>query len=260
MECRMIESFKGLPLWVRLLLGCTLIILAVSLIFLSALYFWYWVAIRNASTPEESEVSEKLRAISEENNDLVWTGEPRHRRVLVVTWAAESESFRRYDAREPLRRGESFETGKDIWVTVVPDLKVLCKTTEPKCSDSTLRLKQLLGLPPHAQKARFVEFWVSPTDLFRPCPDPEIDDTACNVEHPANTDPDHPAWFDKQRRDSYSYGPFGYPWTQLGYTYDWGSVQGGIGPSEFVIKECANVKVRSVQPTNVYLQRPIIRG
>ena len=73
----MIESFKGLPLWVRLLLGCTLIILAVSLIFLSALYFWYWVAIRDASTPEESEVSEKLTAISKENNGLRWKGEPR---------------------------------------------------------------------------------------------------------------------------------------------------------------------------------------
>lgn len=37
-----------------------------------------------------------------------------------------------------------------------------------------MRLKQLLGLPPTATNSYFVKFWVRPNDLFRPCPDKEI--------------------------------------------------------------------------------------
>ena len=39
-----------------------------------------------------------------------------------------------------------------------------------------LRLKQLLGLPSASQKVWFVEFYVEPSDLFRPSADPEIND------------------------------------------------------------------------------------
>jgi len=29
-----------------------------------------------------------------------------------------------------------------------------------------------------------VKMWVSPDDLFRPCPDPEINDSECEITYP----------------------------------------------------------------------------
>ena len=47
-----------------------------------------------------------------------------------------------------------------------------------------LRLEQRLGLPPKAGKDAFLEVWIDPADLFRPCPDPGIADRECQVDVP----------------------------------------------------------------------------
>lgn len=49
-----------------------------------------------------------------------------------------------------------------------------------------------------------------------------------------------------------SYGPNGYPWTRLGYTYDWGNPRREIELSEFVIREPAMVQIRAVTATDDY--------
>ena len=56
--------------------------------------------------------------------------------------------------------------------------------------------------------------------------------------------PDYMSWFNNQKATSY--GADGYPWTRLGYTYDWGNPEGPIGLSEFVIRAGATVGVDSV--------------
>ena len=37
-----------------------------------------------------------------------------------------------------------------------------------------------------------------------------------------------------------------YPWTRLGYAYDWGNPQSEVGLSEFVIKKGALVQIHAV--------------
>jgi len=254
----MIERFRTLRLPMRvllgLLLGLTSIILLVALIFLSLLNLPYWRAIWDASDPTGQEMSADLIAIPRDDS-LVWEGEPDDGRLLVVTWASKEESFHKGDEGDSLRPGDSFKTDEDVWVTVVPQLQTVCRKIRPECSGSALRLKQLLGLPPYAQKTQFVEYWVSPSDLFRPCRDPAINDTVCNLKFPKNVDRDrrnYIEWFhDQQKR---SYGLLGHPWTQLGYTYDWGNPRSEIGLSEFVIEEGANVEVESVGTTDSYLR------
>ncbi len=51
---------------------------------------------------------------------------------------------------------------------------------------------------------------------------------------------------------SKSYGENGYPWTRLGYTYDWGNPESEVGLSEFVIEAGATVKIHSVSGTADY--------
>ncbi len=45
-----------------------------------------------------------------------------------------------------------------------------------------------------------------------------------------------------------------YPWTRLGYTYDWGNPVNEVGLSEFIIKKDARVIVKSIQSTEDYIQ------
>jgi len=46
----------------------------------------------------------------------------------------------------------------------------------------------------------------------------------------------------------------GYPWTRLGYTYDWGSNAGEIGLSEFVLRAGSAALIQSITATNDYCQ------
>ena len=95
-----------------------------------------------------------------------------------------------------------------------------------------------------------VEMWLKPDDLFRPTPDAEIDDSVADLFFPLGTTPEHQAWITSLISDSY--GEDGYPWTRLGYTYDWGSIESEVGASEFVISEGAEVEIKSVNETANY--------
>lgn len=49
------------------------------------------------------------------------------------------------------------------------------------------------------------------------------------------------AWFAENAE--YSYNPHRYPWTGLGYTYDWADNGTEYGLSEFILKNGAEVTV-----------------
>ena len=119
------------------------------------------------------------------------------------------------------------------------------------------RMQAYLGLLPKSSNSMWVEFWVRPQDLFRPCPDNDITDNSCDLCLPENVEPWYREWFNQTRAHQYggdAYNGYrGYPWTQLGYTYDWWSTADDrIGGSEFVIKANANIVVIDKQPTKQY--------
>jgi hypothetical protein len=101
----------------------------------------------------------------------------------------------------------------------------------------------------------FVEFWALPSQLFRPAADNEITDTTAGLAMPATTEPWYRAWFNQLRAQQYfqSTDPAhdAYPWTQLGYTYDWGSAN-HQGQSEFVIRQQSPVIVKETTPYQAY--------
>ena len=108
---------------------------------------------------------------------------------------------------------------------------------------------ELLGLPPGNGKTRFVEMWASTSDLFRPSPDPETTDREASIDFPQplraiSVTSDYALWF--QNVLAASYGPNGYPWTRLGYTYDWKPGSSEKGLSEFVVPAGSTVELHSV--------------
>jgi hypothetical protein len=86
--------------------------------------------------------------------------------------------------------------------------------------------------------------------MFRPSPDPEITDTVASLEFPTGAPDTHVQWFNA--RLASSYGTDGYPWTRLGYTYDWAPCGSEVGLSEFVVGKGTTVGVASVSTTDDY--------
>ncbi|EWY39805.1 hypothetical protein N825_04685 [Skermanella stibiiresistens SB22] len=147
-----------------------------------------------------------------------------------------------------------------MWVTAVPQVRDFCRALGTRdVTAISNRLLQLFGLPPTGQNARFVEMWVSPKDMLRPCPDREIDDSRCEVNAASDVD-DYRTWFVGNYANSYS--EKGFPWTRLGYTYDWAPASDTANPnkphgaSEFILRPGTPYTITGRFTTAEYCGRP----
>ncbi len=110
--------------------------------------------------------------------------------VKVVTWveyaaASDPEIY----VVGPMTAAPTYDDSTLIWVTAEPELKKFCTAFRDEQNDPalTLRLQQVLGLPPvEVARSEFAEFWVHPRDLIRPAPDPEITDHEAELEFPVS--------------------------------------------------------------------------
>lgn len=205
---------------------------------LTAEYDAYASGILHTAFPHEHDVAKSLVTIPVDTKS-----------VVVVTWARANKF--KLDQRTAT---------SDIWVTIAPSIKAFCRTIQDR-RNLALRLEQRLGLPPLNGKGEFVEIVVADPDknLFRPCPDSDIHHNGCTVGfgskgYPPEVEKLTPRqiWFLSQYYQSYALArPEQYPWTALGYTYDWGS-EDHVGESEFVIPRGSGVKVQSIARTEDY--------
>lgn len=199
----------------------------------------YQKAVSKAKYPTASKIDTDLFAIQSDS-------------VSVVKW------IRSQDAHYYQNPKDTYQCNNDhyVWVTADAELKNRLKQELSNTKDTILRIEQLLGLPPKSGYNSFVIFKVASKDLFRPCPDEEINDRQCDVHFPDNTKPDHLYWMITNREDKYlNIDPMrNYPWTQLGYTYDWSdSSKTHFGLSEFVIRDRSVVRVIKILSTTDYL-------
>lgn len=214
----------------------------------------YHTAVTDAAVTEQDEIVNNLNAVSRENEQLKWNNEAT--KLLVVTWKAKGayENFiKPYPATS---KNEDYV----VWVTLVPQVQNFCKNfmaeQSPSKEDLDRRLKQYLGLNHTWTYDVFVELWVSPDDLFRPCVDPETHDSACNLDF-AKESPrirniaDYKEFYKSLYYKSFRSGT-GAPWTGLGYTYDWAVPGSEVGASEFILVPDAAYEVNRVVPTNEY--------
>ena len=123
-----------------------------------------------------------------------------------------------------------------------------------------LRMRQLLGLPRDEELTHFTTFWVEPKYLIRPAYNPDVtsSDMTCRFEEDDDSQLDSLGmwlrnWFDNAWAQNYK-GAEGYPWTRLGYTYDWGSRGDKYGLSEFLIVSEAQVSVQTTKEFKMFLR------
>lgn len=137
----------------------------------------------------------------------------------------------------------------EIWVTPHPQLYDLC--TAYTGTHQRLRIQKALGLPPRSGDYGVVELFIDPKYLFRPAPDPAVCDPSAGLA-PARSSPyltenplhgisaGYAAWY----RNNYDHSGYAatnnlnasWPWTRLGYTYDYANVPNKpFGLSEYVV-------------------------
>ncbi|SNW63018.1 Hypothetical protein ORPV_1114 [Orpheovirus IHUMI-LCC2] len=140
--------------------------------------------------------------------------------------------------------GKNIITNRDIWVTLEDQLRDKC-IQFCNVDDFDMRIKQLLGLHPNSSNQYIVDIEVKRNNLFRPCLSSNIDVNICNINYDDDDyDIYHRRWIESL--ESISYIPYsGYPWTRLGYTYDWVG-EDNFGLSEFVIKPGSEIYINNV--------------
>ena len=221
----------------------------------------YRSAIQDAALVEPNKIVNNLISVSQDNNLIVWN--ENKTKVLVVTWKSKST----YENYIMPYNNASEKEDRLIWVTVAPQLKDFCHEYLKNNPQSTeeelkLRLKQYLGLDPDWKYDVFVEMWVSPQDMFRPCTNPDITERGCKTDFEAVTPKvvgitngsgikDYQLFYQNLYFKSIRSGT--QPWTGLGYTYDWGSSDSHhVGASEFILVPGAAYTIKQAIPTMNY--------
>ena len=152
-----------------------------------------------------------------------------------------------------------------MWVTGVPEVQTICRAFR---GDVPMQLRQLLGLPPDADVPRVITLKVAIADIFRPAPDdstntpfpcqPQPDTTLpanCGNAFPSTTTPSHYQWMAVETLYLHAI-PNGYPWTHLGYTYNWAPGSDRYGASEYVVRGNAKGVIVENVPTVRYCGPP----
>ncbi|QJE74436.1 hypothetical protein HHL28_16365 [Aerophototrophica crusticola] len=188
-----------------------------------------------AAAVTSPELARPLVRITPDNPDLVWRDGAKGRQVKVAS-VMPAGSYRKYYLGKAT--GTSPKGWGTMWVTAAPQLQRFCAAVPGDADAKRRRVQQWLGLRPEANDPWVVEFWVEPASLARPCPNPDITAESCPVDTPQTVarptcDAKDKAcaekvgfvdWLDSYTRLSVVAG--GYPWTRLGYTFDWKPAEG----------------------------------
>lgn len=204
----------------------------------------------DADIQEVCEQTDRLIVIKRNNPILVW----RDNQVLVLAWLGPCEKKPTPTSIACMEEDTEVEIKGNnndyaIWVTAVPEIKdFLTKQSAaspvPKLRD---RLKKYLGLDTRDSYDWFVEIWVDKDSLIRPCVNTNIEDAKCNL---ISSGLALDSRFNRARQRKW-------PFTGLGYSYDWGSRESDIGASEFAIKDGAKVRIRRIMATDDYIRNSI---
>lgn len=200
----------------------------------------YESAIRDAMFADENEIL-PLVSLTSEDKMTTWNEDGC---VLLCTW-------HRYPDSYPEGETITVEWGP-VWTFTDKEIASY-KDELKKCKDPETRLKQLIGLPPDCDYTTFTGFWVSPENVKRPAYRTDIVSGEMTTSFDENVDTDFKEWFDGNILGSYFDGA--YPWTRLGYTYDWADNDTEYGLTEFLVLDKAEITVEFTDTAAEFIDR-----
>lgn len=165
-------------------------------------------------------------------------------RVLLLTWHNDPDSY---------PQGETIALqDQEVWTFTDQEIRAWYQEEGEDAASIELRLEQLIGLPPDSQYTHVSALWVKPDDLLRPAYCVDVTDGAMHNYFSGEMDQDYLEWFENNIQ--WSYTNSAYPWTRLGYTYDWALYGDEYGLSEFIIRPGSEVAVEFTQTTQQFVQ------
>ncbi len=183
-----------------------------------------WKAAMTDAVFSEDEEIHELVTLTKEDDRVIWdeTGE----RVLLLSW---------HDYDDACEPGGPIRTEYgDIWATSVGEMKAWYEQNHDGVENWNLRFAQLLGVHEDEGYTRFTAFWVSPEDVIRPAYVTSVTKQMEN-DYAIVRDEAYKEWFDGNIL--WSYFESDYPWTRLGYTYDWSGGESEYGLTEFLVSD-----------------------
>lgn len=199
----------------------------------------YVQAVEDAKTIEPEELMPLKTTLTRDDPYAQWNEQGD--RVLVCTWN---------DTPVDYPGGAAVTVGEEpVWVFSPVEFEAWYAANATGVEDWELRLCQLIGLPPDAGYTHFTTLWADPADLLRPAFDPDV--TTNTMAGELTGEDWYQNWFEDNT--AASYGEDGYPWTRLGYTYDWADNGTEYGLTEFILPTGAEATVERTVATQTYL-------
>ncbi|MGN0341243.1 MAG: hypothetical protein ACI4DO_00455 [Roseburia sp.] len=189
----------------------------------------YEQSVEDAVFADEDEIMD-LVSLTREDDRVTWDDQGR---VLLLTFHSYPDSY-------PEGEAVTLEWG-EVWTFTEKEMASRFAEEMKEDKDYDLALKHLLGLPQEKECTTVTAFWVDPEDVIRPAYQMDATDGSMTVTLSDDVDEEYKAWFDENILDSYFYGD--YPWTRLGYTYNWGGHGTEYGVTEFLVKSGSQVEV-----------------
>ena len=192
----------------------------------------YEIAVRDSVFADEDEIL-PLVNISRDDDRVIWNGD----KVLMGL-------IHKYPDSYPDGEDVTLKWG-DVWVFSAGEMYKWINSNSSGVDDWHERLKQLLGLPEWKKYTSVSTVWVDADLLYRPAN--VADPTAAmklTYQSSGNEafDTKYKSWYDSTILLSY-FNETTYPWTRLGYTYDWADNGREYGLSEFIVFSGATVSV-----------------
>ncbi|MHB8899997.1 MAG: autotransporter outer membrane beta-barrel domain-containing protein [Thermoguttaceae bacterium] len=192
----------------------------------------YVEAVENTSGTVPNDIvrrSENLACLGDSR--MEWSGDR-----LVMTMLTDFAGYDRTYADSRYR--------PEVWVAPVGETAAFFQAWAGQPGSLEARYRQYMGMPLSHSDDRIVEVLIHPDMLFRPAEDTRIDSPSLGpgrdttqYEKAAELYPTFDQWWANQ---NHTYDPTSnppYPWTRLGYTYDWGgSPDQIVGATEFIVK------------------------
>ena len=194
-------------------------------------------AMQDAVYSDDNELCQ-LVSLTKDDDKVIWddTGE----RVLLVTW---------HNYQDDCEEGESIEADGDIWATSLGEVQSWYSENSKGEKDWKLLFSQLLGVPEDGEYSRFSAFWISPEDVIRPA---YVTDATEQMQNNYElVSGEWKEWFDANIL--YSYFESDYPWTRLGYTYDWSDSETDYGLTEFLIQDASKTEIAFTMTTEEFV-------
>lgn len=200
----------------------------------------YAGAVADAVDAQPDEIY-PLVTLSPDSSMTTWDDKGR---VLLLTWHRDPESY-------PQGEEITLQNG-EVWTFTDKEIRAWYQDAGEDAASIGPRLEQLIGLPLDSGYTHVSAFWVKPQDIVRPayCIDATVD--AMSNYFSGGIDRDYLEWFNENIQ--WSYTESAYPWTRLGYTYDWSLYGGEYGLTEFLVKPDSEVAVEFTKTTAEFVE------